>query len=134
MKKTTIAMVGAGGFACSYLNALWGGIHPERYEIVGIIDPYASNSSLYSEILSRKIPLYNTLDEFYAEHTAELVCIASPVQFHIEQVRTAFAHGSHVLCEKPLTVYAKDVDGSQKSGAAAGCRLPMVLQPPCTRL
>ena len=128
MKKTTIAMVGAGGFACSYLNALWGGIHPERYEIVGIIDPYASNSSLYSEILSRKIPLYNTLDEFYAEHTAELVCIASPVQFHIEQVRTAFAHSSHVLCEKPLTVYAKDVADLEAEAQKAGLLLGVGFQ------
>ena len=102
MKKTTIAMVGAGGFACSYLNALWGGIHPERYEIVGIIDPYASNSSLYSEILSRKIPLYNTLDEFYAEHTAELVCIASPVQFHIEQVDGSLLLTALMCCVKSL--------------------------------
>ena len=82
-------MVGAGGFARTYLNALWGNMNPEGYDLVGIIDPYASNSTLYAEIVARGIPIYNTLEEFYQEHTAQLVCIVSPVYVHMEQIRTA---------------------------------------------
>lgn len=128
MKKTTLAMVGAGGFARSYLNALWGGINPQRYELVAIIDPFAANAPLYKEIVAREIPLYNTLEEFYQEHTAQLVMIASPVQCHMEQVRVALAHGSHVLCEKPLTVYAKDVADLEKEANEAGLLLGVGFQ------
>ncbi len=108
-KPVSVALVGAGGFARNYLDVFWNLMKPEEMEFVAVIDPVADRSSLYQEILDRHIPIYNTLEEFYAGHTAELVVISSPVQFHKEQVLTAFEHGSHVLSEKPLTVFADDV-------------------------
>ena len=39
MEKVTLAMVGAGGFARTYLNALWSNMNPEGYDLIGIIDP-----------------------------------------------------------------------------------------------
>ena len=128
MNKVKIAMVGAGGFARTYLITLWNMIDSEDYELMGIIDPYVSASTVYKEILERNIPLYNTMDEFYAEHTADLVCIASPVQFHKEQILNAFAHGSHVLCEKPLTVYAQDVAELEKASQESGLMLGVGFQ------
>lgn len=128
MEKVTLAMVGAGGFARTYLNALWGNINPEEYDLVGIIDPYASASTLYAEIMARGIPVYDTLEDFYRVHSAQLVCIASPVYAHMEQIRTAFAHGSHVLCEKPLTVFAEDVAKLEEEAQKAGLLLGVGFQ------
>ena len=60
MKKIKLAMVGAGGFARTYLVTLWNMIDSEEYELMGIIDPFASNSTVYQDILDRNIALYNT--------------------------------------------------------------------------
>ncbi|MBQ6238826.1 MAG: Gfo/Idh/MocA family oxidoreductase [Firmicutes bacterium] len=108
-KPVSVALVGIGGFARNYLEVFLDRMKPGEMEFVAVIDPVADRSPRYQEILNRHIPVYNTLEEFYAEHMAELVVISSPVQFHKEQVLTAFEHGSHVLSEKPLTVFAEDV-------------------------
>lgn len=126
--KVSLVLVGAGGFARTYLRALWSGIKPESYDFVGIVDPYADKSSSYDEILARGIPVYASLEDFYREHSAQLCCIVSPVYCHMEQIRTAFAHGSHVLCEKPLTVYASDVALLEEEARQAGLLLGVGFQ------
>jgi predicted dehydrogenase len=39
---------------------------------------------------------------FFAADKADLVILATPIHLHAEQTCLALAHGSHVLCEKPL--------------------------------
>ncbi|TYL51383.1 Gfo/Idh/MocA family oxidoreductase [Nocardioides sp. BGMRC 2183] len=43
-----------------------------------------------------------------ADEEVEVVYIATPHSFHLENARAAFAAGKHVLCEKPLALNADD--------------------------
>ena len=47
---------------------------------------------------------YGTYEELVADPEVEAVYIATPHALHLENARTAFEAGKHVLCEKPLTL------------------------------
>ena len=100
MAKDTI-MVGAGGYAATYVNYLLDGNVEGLLRLKAVIDPYAEKSPVYPKFKDT-VPIFNTLDDFYAENTAELAIISTPIFLHYEQCVTALQNGSHVLCEKPL--------------------------------
>ena len=52
--------------------------------------------------LALGLPFYDTLDEFYGRHRADLAVISSPIHLHGPHSLTALENGSNVLCEKPL--------------------------------
>ena len=85
-------------------------MEPETIELKGVVDPFAVKSHHYQELVNRKIPIYNTLEEFYAEHEADLAIISTPIRFHKPQSITAMEHGSNVLVEKPLMTNINEVD------------------------
>lgn len=95
-----ILIVGAGGYGVNYVNALltepW-----DNVKLEGIVDPYLQSCSLKKQILQAGIPVYDTMEAFYKEHTADLAVISTPTFLHCEQSIQALQHGSHVLCEKP---------------------------------
>ena len=96
-----ILLVGAGGYGARYVTEL---LNSKRDDIVfeGIVDPFLQSSREYANICAAKIPAYNTMEEFYAEHSADLAIICTPIFLHCEQSVTALKHGSYVLCEKPV--------------------------------
>lgn len=109
MKPVSMALVGLGGFGTQYVR--WfreGEITPEQGALVAIVDPYAKHGEMYSWVVEQGIPVYDTLEEMYQAHQVPLVLISSPTDFHKPQILTALDHGSHVLCEKPLTALASD--------------------------
>jgi predicted dehydrogenase len=106
-EKVAVALVGAGGFGQYYANELLHN-HQGRIQLDGVIDPYIKNAPHYEELRSRQIPLYTDLSDFVEAATAQLVCIASPIQFHASQTILALEHGASVLCEKPLCATIQD--------------------------
>jgi len=52
------------------------------------------------------VKAYGGYEAIYEDGDVELVYIASTNDRHYEQARECLLHGKHVLCEKPLTVYA----------------------------
>ncbi len=103
-----ILLVGAGGYGTVYVKAL---LNSPRADVTfeGIVDPYITSSAEYENITAAGIPVYNTMDEFYREHTAELAVISTPPFLHCEQSITALRNGSYVLCEKPVAPTLDDV-------------------------
>lgn len=114
MKQITTAFVGAGGYGNFSLELLEAYVSPEQYQLVGIIDPFVRAAPKYEWFLKHEIPLYDTLEEFYQTNRADLVVICSPIPMHASQCRTALQHGSHVLCEKPLTPFWEDAQALQQ--------------------
>lgn len=108
MQKTTVLMVGAGGYAGVYLKELLYTERGERFQIVGAVDPYADRSEHAEELARRGVPVYDTVEEFYREHTAELAIVVTPIYLHAGQAQYCMEHGSHVLCEKPITAVWED--------------------------
>ncbi len=118
-EKIKILCVGIGGFADTYFADLLPVENPD-FEIVGGVDPYADKAKFYPEIVERGIPIYNDMEDFYKENSADLAIISTPIHFHTRQTLTALAHGTNVLCEKPLSGVSADADIIEKAAKEAG--------------
>ena len=106
-----IVLIGIGGFGNTYVNILLNdNPYKGKYTIKGLVDPFPDSCKKLDELLALGIKLYASAEEFYAENTADLAIISSPIQFHTRQMKCALANGSNVLCEKPLTGDENDVD------------------------
>ncbi|MBO5292401.1 MAG: Gfo/Idh/MocA family oxidoreductase [Lachnospiraceae bacterium] len=70
------------------------------------------------------VPVYASAAEFYESGSVDAVEIAVPHYDHPSLAIDAFAHGIHVLVEKPAGVYTKQVlemnEAAQKSGLVFG--------------
>jgi predicted dehydrogenase len=75
----------------------------------GTVDLNPERCPDLDKLLALKVPVFKTLDEFYARQEAELAIISSPIQFHCEQTCLALEHGSFVLCEKPTAGSIQEV-------------------------
>ncbi len=96
-----ILLVGAGGYAAHYVKILLENTD-ENIKWEGIVDPYFSNCILKKEVEEKCIPVYDTMEEFFDGHDADLTVIGTPTFLHCEQSIYALSKGSDVLCEKPL--------------------------------
>ena len=111
-----ILLVGAGGYAAGYVKALLSNTDPS-VKWTGVVDPYYAGSKVKSLIDAAGIAVYDTMEEFYQSHTADLAIICTPTFLHREQSICALAHGSHVLCEKPAaptTEQAQEMLGAEQ--------------------
>jgi predicted dehydrogenase len=110
-KPVTTLIVGIGGYGFYYLKTLLHEIPPEKAQLVGVVDPAATDSGLYPVVRGLGVPVFSHLEDFYDRgNTAELAVIASPIHYHVPQSITALKHGSHVLCEKPIGTTVQDAD------------------------
>lgn len=96
-----ILLVGAGGYGVKYVDYLLGGAGPSL-TLVGVVEPYLGSCARKAELEAAGIPVYDTMEAFYAVHRAELAIICTPPFLHCSQSVCALEHGSYVLCEKPL--------------------------------
>lgn len=92
-QELKVALFGIGGYAANYLEALK---KPKREKVrlIGAVDPFAQDFSA--------CPLYPDAESLFREQHPDIAVIATPIQFHAEQAIAAFAHGCHVVLEKPL--------------------------------
>ena len=98
-----VLMVAIGGYGSYYLEKVLELEAAGRARLVGVVDPQARQSRVWSTIASRTIPVVDTVEQFYdTGHLADLAVIVSPIQFHVPQSVAALKHGSNVLCDKPL--------------------------------
>ena len=109
MKKTKVFLAGIGGYGGWYLHGLFN-TDDSSFELAGVADPFASSSRRYEDLKAKGIPIYNTPDEFYAENSADLAIIASPIHTHDPYIRSCLKNGSYVLCEKPVTGSLQELD------------------------
>lgn len=106
-RKIDTVLCGIGGYGGYYLGKFLGR-EDSPISFVGFVDPYPQGSPHLAQIKILGLPVYASLDEFYAGHRAELAILASPIQYHCAQTVCALEHGSHVLCEKPLCASIED--------------------------
>ncbi|HZJ57528.1 MAG TPA: Gfo/Idh/MocA family oxidoreductase [Clostridia bacterium] len=99
----SIVLVGIGGYGGVYLEDLLEGEPEEGIKIAGAVDPNPAGCKYLDQLKRLQIPIYESLEDFYAEHSADLAIISSPIHFHSPQTRLALSNGSNVLCEKPVS-------------------------------
>ena len=102
-----ILLVGAGGYASGYVSELLKNTDPS-ISLEGIVEPYFSSCPKKEEIEKANVPVYATMEEFYADHSADLALICTPTFLHCSQSIYALSRGSSVLCEKPVSPTASE--------------------------
>jgi predicted dehydrogenase len=104
----SVFLSGIGGYGNNYVKELLKNGTQNSVYIEGVADPHPESCAYLGELNAKGIPVYNSMESFYAEHKADLAIISSPIQFHCEQTCLALAHGSHVLCEKPIAATVQE--------------------------
>ena len=113
--------VGIGGYGDIYPSLCEK--YPEAAALcrpVGVVDPYAGRAPHYDWFQKMGVSFYDTIEDFYAENTAELAVISTPIHLHKPQSLYALSQGSRVLCEKPLVPCLADALELQAAEKQAG--------------
>lgn len=76
-------------------------------QVLGVVDP---NEERARRICRRfkKARIFSSGEAAFRNTTYDLVLVASPPELHDQHTCTAFAHGCHVLCEKPMATSLGD--------------------------
>lgn len=99
--KLKLVLAGAGGYGRFYLEALARPEILEKADFSGVVEPFL-NPETKEELVRRRVPVFQSLEAAYdALGKVDLTCIVTPLPYHLEHIKMALAHGSHVLCEKP---------------------------------
>lgn len=69
-------------------------------EAQGVYNPHTKSAERFADVW--EINCYEDLEALYDE--VDSVYIASPHHTHYEYIKSALAHGKHVLCEKPMVL------------------------------
>jgi len=118
-KPLKVLLVGVGGYGALYADYLLDGEFDGVLRLEGVADPFAETSRNYDR-LKAAAPIYDTMQEFFANHEADLTVIVTPIHLHYEQCMCALENGSNVLCEKPLVPTVDALDRLQKAADERG--------------
>jgi predicted dehydrogenase len=87
--------------------------------VVALVDPSADRTAALGRHFG-SARAFATAERALAETRAHLTIVASPAGRHAEHALLAFAAGSNVLCEKPMTVAASDAERMIVAAREAG--------------
>jgi predicted dehydrogenase len=112
MAKVKIGVIGAGGIARR--KTLPGLLEAENCELAAGMDVTDIQGIAKEFNVPRS---YTRAEQLVQDPTVQAVYIASPVNFHAEQIKLAAAKNKHILCEKPLALNYQEAEE-----AVAACR------------
>lgn len=130
-KQTTFALIGVGGYiAPRHLRAIkeTGGILRAALDVsdsVGVIDSYFPDARFFVE--------FERFDR-YLDHIRrngdkiDYVSVCSPNYLHDAHARFALRGGSDAICEKPLVLNPRNLDGLAVIEQETGRRVHTILQ------
>lgn len=128
MKNISILLVGVGGYGAVSAAPILDEGEKRGCYVEGIVEPFMQNSRLKDTIEERKIPVYNTLEEFYAKHSADLAIISTPIHLHADQCCYCMEHGSDVMCEKPTAPTIQEAERMKACAEKTGKNLSIGFQ------
>lgn len=102
-----VLLVAVGGFGGTYLRDMT--TRDTGAEIAGVVEVMPDIREKCPVLVERGIPVYSSLEDFYAVDHADLAVISSPIHLHTAMSLTCMRHGSNVLCEKPLCLTEEEV-------------------------
>ena len=116
--KLRVALIGAGQIAeVTHLPVL--SQMNDRVELVGIADPAVERAVM----LSSRFGIDNTFgdyDEMLSSLNPDAVFVCTPNKFHSSATVSALRSGSHVFCEKPPAINAREVQEMMVASKEAG--------------
>lgn len=136
MKKLGVGILGAGGIARTRM--IPGILKSEKVELTAIMGPHQETldrvkkgmlAGGFSKEQVEAVKTYLSAEDLMKDPSVDLVYIASPVQFHLEQTRLAATYGKHVLSEKPLARTVAEAEEMvrllREKNLKAGCAFMM---------
>ncbi|MGN0778111.1 MAG: Gfo/Idh/MocA family protein [Aristaeellaceae bacterium] len=124
--RPRVVLIGVGGFGRAYLRTMTQ--EDTGADLTAIVDNDPAAAAKFPVIAQRRIPVYASLEDFFARDTADLAIIVTPVHFHLPMAQACFAHGLHVLCEKPLCMTLEEAQAMEDAAQAAGRFLALAYQ------
>ena len=116
--KLRVALIGAGQIAeVTHLPVL--SQMNDRVELVGIADPAVERAVM----LSSRFGIDNTFgdyNEMLSSLNPDAVFVCTPNKFHSSATVSALRSGSHVFCEKPPAINAREVQEMMVASKEAG--------------
>jgi predicted dehydrogenase len=101
MNKVRLGIIGAGTIALRVLRHLVQPDVAERVSLTAICDPFADRARAAAEKFGIA-HWFSSYQELLACDEVDALTIASPINFHFEQVRQALLASKHVHCNKTM--------------------------------
>jgi len=101
-ETVNVVLIGIAGYGETYVDALLNHAQGRNIRLAAAVDPFPERCGRLALLREHGIRVYPRLEDFYRHETADLVINATPIHLHRPLTCAALAHGSHVLCEKPL--------------------------------
>ena len=112
-KKTSVVIVGAGGFARQHVNCMVA--MGSSVRIAGFVEPAEKSREQMTKFAAEKgvkktPPFFNTIAEFVAGNKGPADCavIVSPHNLHVTHIVDCMKAGMDVLVEKPMVLSAAE--------------------------
>jgi phthalate 4,5-cis-dihydrodiol dehydrogenase len=122
LKKYRLGVTGIGrGFALMMPTLK---LHPQ-IDVVAGVDPNLQSRESFQIAFDR--PSFSSLTEMLETVSLDAVCVASPHQFHLNDVLQCISYGKVVLCEKPMTIDL--VSAKKMAEASVASKIPVVIGP-----
>ena len=128
MKQISLLLVGVGGYGSVIAKEVFTHMDEWNATVAGIVEPFYDATPTKALAEARGVPHFDTIEQFYAEHTADLAIICSPIHFHEKQVIYALEQGSDCLCEKPTAATTAQSDRMAAAAARTGRTLHIGFQ------
>ncbi len=111
-RRKRYAMIGAGGRAMTYIDALCDA-HREQAELIALCDPSPTRMDWHNQRIASKYHLPplathmpDAFDRLLAEQKPDGVIVCTPDYLHHQYVIRALEAGCDAVCEKPMTIDA----------------------------
>lgn len=128
MENLNVVLVGSGGYAVSYVHELAARGAQGGLTLAGVVDPYAEKGAGYETLKQMNATFYDSVEQFYAERTADLAIISTPIPLHAQQAIYCMERGSHILIEKPIAATLEDAQRMLRAQRATGRKLAVGFQ------
>ncbi|MBN9063490.1 MAG: NAD-binding oxidoreductase [Rhizobiales bacterium 65-9] len=124
MSRLRLAVIGAGPAVEPHAKSLLDLF--DRVEVVAV----ASRSVERTQAFAKKFPLpvSTDIDGLIADPSIQAIILLTPPNAHLAVAERCFAHGKHVLVEKPIDVTAERGQRMVDAARRAGRTLGVVLQ------
>ena len=109
MREKKLAVVGAFGYGRVLIDEVMKNGKANACRLSAVVDVTPKLDEMRDFYASNGVGVFESLDEMYKKTDADLVLVASPIQYHSLHACTAMENGSHVLVEKPVAGCMDDV-------------------------
>lgn len=108
MEQIRLGIIGVGNMGSSHIGNILAGKTPE-ITVAAAADRREERRAWAEQTLPAGTPIFTEGSQLIAAGVCDAVLIAVPHYQHPVLAKEAFAHGLHVMCEKPAGVYTQAV-------------------------